>query len=261
MEYTGNKLAAELEAADMILIGLGEEFEQKKFLENLPEYAAHRQRLSELERDWLIPFLDGYYLKKYSKELFAAYQNLQKMIEGKNYFIISTAMNETIYECDCFQKEKIVTPCGGFRKLQCQNGCKESLVELPQEQKLMLEKCCEGEMAWEEWNPGVCSQCNEPLRPNNIYLEHYTEDGYLPDWERYLKWTQGTLNRKVAILELGVGLTYPSIIRWPFEKIAFFNQKSSFYRINATLYQMTEELQNKGVSVRKNAVEFLLEEA
>ena len=54
-------------------------------------------------------------------------------------------------------------------------------------------------------------------------------------------------------------LTYPSIIRWPFEKIAFYNQKAHFIRVNEKLYHMSEEIKDKGISVSKNAVQWLLE--
>jgi hypothetical protein len=54
-------------------------------------------------------------------------------------------------------------------------------------------------------------------------------------------------------------MNLPDVIRWPFEKIAFYNKKSSFFRINESLYQMTKELADKGVSIEKNAIEFLNE--
>jgi len=61
-------------------------------------------------------------------------------------------------------------------------------------------------------------------------------------------------------LELGVDLTYPSIIRWPFEKVAFYNQKAHFVRVNKRLYHMSEEIRDKGVSIAENAVQWLLKE-
>jgi NAD-dependent SIR2 family protein deacetylase len=105
-----------------------------------------------------------------------------------------------------------------------------------------------------------CPHCGEPLVFNNILCErNYVEEGYKPKWEEYKNWLQGTLNRKLCIIELGVGMNLPDVIRWPFEKIAFYNQKSSFFRVNETLYQMTDELADKGISIDMNAVKFLNE--
>ena len=78
-----------------------------------------------------------------------------------------------------------------------------------------------------------------------------------PMWDKYTKWLQGTLNRNVLILELGVGLKYPGVIRFPFEKAAYFNKKADFIRVHGRLYQMTEELGDKGISIARNAVAFL----
>ena len=92
---------------------------------------------------------------------------------------------------------------------------------------------------------------------NNIYAENYNEMGYLEQWKLYTKWLQGTLNRRVVILELGVGMKFPTVIRFPFEKIAFFNQKAEFYRIHEKLYQLTEDLKGKGQGISQNAIDCL----
>lgn len=92
---------------------------------------------------------------------------------------------------------------------------------------------------------------------NTIYAESYNEAGYIEQWQIYTKWLQGTLNRKLLVLELGVGMQFPSVIRWPFEKVAFFNNKASFVRVNERLYQLTAELASKGVGISQNAIEWI----
>ena len=76
-------------------------------------------------------------------------------------------------------------------------------------------------------------------------------------WNTYTKWLQGTLNRQVCMLELGVNMTFPSVIRFPFEKVAFFNKKAKLIRVNEKLYQLSEQIGDKGISVAANAVEFM----
>ena len=93
---------------------------------------------------------------------------------------------------------------------------------------------------------------------NNIYTEKYDENGYLGNWQIYTKWLQGTLNKKLCIIELGASMQFPQIIRFPFEKIAFYNQKAQFFRVHSKLYQLTEELKDKGTAIKENPVDFLL---
>lgn len=80
-----------------------------------------------------------------------------------------------------------------------------------------------------------------------------------PDWIRYTKWLQGTLNRDLLVLELGVGLQMPGIIRFPFEKVTFFNAKANMIRIHEHLHQIPEELSGKAASVAMNAPQFLMQ--
>ena len=81
--------------------------------------------------------------------------------------------------------------------------------------------------------------------------------GYLPQWQVYTRWLAGTLNKELLILELGVGFGTPTVIRWPFEKTAFFNQKSHMYRINERFSQISQEISGRAVPVSDNSVEFV----
>ncbi|MCR1840485.1 hypothetical protein [Murimonas intestini] len=105
----------------------------------------------------------------------------------------------------------------------------------------------------------IVAPCGSDMSGNVVTNEHYDESCYLPQWQNYLKWLQNTLNRKLCILELGVGFQYPSVIRWPFEKTGYLNKKADFIRVHSKFPQMSEELKDKGISVGENPVDFLLE--
>lgn len=76
-------------------------------------------------------------------------------------------------------------------------------------------------------------------------------------WEKYLHWLSFTLNQKLCILELGVGFKNPNVIRFPFEKTCYFNQKSRYIRVNETFPQLSKEIAERGVSIKRNPVAFL----
>ena len=103
------------------------------------------------------------------------------------------------------------------------------------------------------------SICKAPLTGNTLKAETYIEEGYLPRWKDYMKWQTGTINRSLVILELGEGFSTPTVMRWPFEKIIYFNQKSKLYRINENFYQLPKEAEERGVSVHENSVRWMLE--
>lgn len=208
--------------ADLVLVGIGLEFEKKR-------YACEERAIEAL-------------------------QELAVVLEGKNYFIISTCTNGIVSQID-FKKDRIVTPCGNMQMKQCQN-CKDTLAPLSEEDIIYLQNAIQKN---EEPTLTKCPVCGAPMVLNNVYATNYDENGYLQNWAIYKKWLQGTINKNVCIIELGVGLVFPSVIRWPFEKVAFYNQKAVFVRVNERLYHMSEELKDKGVSVAQNAIDWLLD--
>ena len=95
-----------------------------------------------------------------------------------------------------------------------------------------------------------------PLTGNTIKAETYIEEGYLPQWNNYTAWLAGTLNKRLVILELGVGFAVPTVIRWPFEKTAALNKKAHMYRIHGKFAQLSAEMGETAVSVPVNSVEY-----
>lgn len=237
--------------ADLVLVGLGREFEKERL--------------------------------KQEKEALQAVNKLAEILDKKNYYVVSVCTND-IAASSVLKGDRVVQPCGTIRQKQCPNRCEEGLLPLEEEEMGALEQklnepvilpraAADVQIPREilealqqtqaadlgELELGSCPKCGGKLVLNTVDTPNYDENGYLKDWNRYTKWLQGTINKKLCILELGVDLSYPSIIRWPFEKVAFYNQKSHFVRVNEKLYHMSEEIKDKGVSVPMNAVQWLLE--
>ncbi|MBD5461087.1 MAG: hypothetical protein HDR26_09140 [Lachnospiraceae bacterium] len=256
MEIFADDVVKLVRESEMVLIGIGEEFERKKILEHDREYC----RIIEVVRGegvmWAIPYINTLFLSRMQDEIVTALEHLRQMIKGKNYFIVSVCMNGFLQKAG-FKEDRIVEPCGGYSSVQCVDGCQGSVEKTNAGLLAQVEACCRGEMDWRKLQAPTCSSCGAPKIFNSLYADKYLEEGYLQNWAIYMKWLQGTLNRKLCVLELGVGLTYPSVIRWPFEKTAYFNKKAVFIRIHENLYQLTEELKEQGRYVRGNAVDLL----
>ena len=173
-------------------------------------------------------------------DLKAAYEALYDLIKEKDYYIVTTLTDGAVYEMP-FDKNRIVAPCGNIHWRQGSKACTKDI--------------------WEESEvpDDVCPHCKAPLTGNTIKAETYIEEGYLPRWKDYMKWQTGTINRSLVILELGEGFATPTVMRWPFEKIIYFNRKSRLYRINESFYQLPKEAEERGVSVHENSVRWMLE--
>ena len=192
-----------------------------------------------------------------------AYANLRKMLTGKDYFVVSLCMDDMVYT-SFLREENVVCPCGGLTLLQCSDARKDACAE---ELYPVSEMCAEAAVYLEkgQWKQAekmlpVCPKCGKPLTFNNIRTENYLEEGYLEQWAKYKTWLQTTVNRRLCIIELGVGMQFPSVIRWAFDKLAYYNHKAEFYRIHPTLYQHTKENGERGYSIKEHGLDFLLSE-
>ncbi len=265
----------EIAQSDMILVGIGEEFDSAGKLRTSREYIKGCESLKEAGLHWLIAAWNEFCAEKAGDcSVRESMEKLRRMLADKNYYMVSLSAGSEIMRCfgdggekgtgeAVFSGARLVMPCGSVLKKQCVRGCGEVLHDVTEEDRermrTVFEKLYRGEPAKEtDVLTGVCPECGSVLILNNVYAEKYNEKGYLDQWQRYMKWLQGTLNRELFILELGVGMRFPTVIRWPFEKAAFYNKKAYFCRVNEKLYQLTEELAEKGCGISQNAIDWLL---
>lgn len=252
-----NEILNRIKEADMVLVGLGEEFEDARTLSKQPEYERQREQLSA-DKAWLIPALNHCTLCKTESKVSDSLKKLSRLLQDKNYFIVSIPTNDFVWNAG-FDKIRVTAPCGGLLYRQCPDLCEKSLKPLNEAESEKLRRCA-SEGTWDKFDLGLCPDCGKPLVLNNIFANNYDEKGYLNQWERYTRWLQGTLNRKLLILELGVGMQFPTVVRWPFEKTVYYNQKSYMIRVHGHLYQLSQEIKERACSVPCNAIDWILSE-
>lgn len=254
------KIEEAIAKADLVLVGIGEEFACS--VQQMKAIPTYTDLIVQIEKDkerlnWLTPFLMKDYIEKYRNQpVEDAYEILNSLLQNKNYFIVTENMDGEIFHSS-LNSERIVEPCGNYKYLQCEDNCMKELLPADELAEEIIAACVNGEYPLEQVVQPVCAHCGKKLVFNNVKASVYEESEYLPMWNKYMKWLQGTLNKNLCILELGVGFRYPTIIRWPFEKIGFLNQKADFFRVHHSLYQLSEELSGKGISREENAVDFL----
>ena len=251
------EMLAAIEASDKVLIGIGHELEHPFFSSDAVnnEDASFYYKAALDNDDMTKCCING---KEYSidfSEYDKAYGLLKDVLKNKDYYIISLLMDDCIYR-HFSPEDNVVTPCGGFRLMQCTKN--------PEHNKLYnYSDFSEGIEALirkgEAIDKPICEECKEMLGFNNISVDNYLESGYIEKFAEYKKWLQSTVNRSLCIVELGVSMRYPQVIRFAFDKLCYYNQKSKFYRVNAGLYQHTAENSERGISVRENALKYILD--
>ena len=231
------KISDIIKQAEMILVGIGEEF--------TPDFPpALTEQGKEME-----PYLKSRYYQEIPDDhpVIRAYNRLRTLLGAKPYFVITMNTDDLIFR-SAIEPDLVVAPCGSLHKMQCG----EHILEAEAVRNAVLES---GDVS-----KAVCPRCGRPLQFHTVDIPGYMEEGYLKQWEKYTRWLSCTLNRKLCILELGVGFAHPQVVRWPFEKVAACNLKSDLIRVHSKFPQIGEGVSSRGVSVKASPVSFLLEE-
>ena len=257
--------------ADMVLLGIGEELQirEEDVIEKSPVYLAFAEELKclkEAENNFIKDSLYVYELEKQKQtalsERLQTYHKLWGFLKDKNYFIVTICRDDLIYLSE-FDSGRVVSPCGTRKLMKCGQGCSSEVLETEevflQLNHKLKQMYKEGGFVYDRIEQDIpkCRECGACMDMDFVGTAGYSEKGYEKNWKRYMMWLQGTLNKKICILELGAGFSYPTVIRWPFEKVAMLNNKACFVRVNEKLPQTAKEIKEKSFSVEMNSVAFI----
>lgn len=223
----------EIVDSDKLLIGIGCEWQQKIEV----DYSYLSGKKDGLMLDEIVAMNDIKMVGD-KEQLLVLYQKLKCIIKDKDYYIISLCDDDVIY--DIFEDgENVVTPCGGYRLLQCGQ-------HIMSRDEVMINN-----------GKPVCPVCGGDLSYNNIMNEKYMEESYLHKFEDYKRWLQSTINKKLVILELGADMKLPQVVRFAFDRLVKFNLKSKMYRVNKSICMVDASAEGRGVAVNCDSMELV----
>lgn len=242
MKFTENcyeKVIELIKEADKVIVGFGAEWSVPS-VETL--FHAQEQWKASLEFQkiymTMIPKEDGKVTDGIDR-IREGYQVIRELLKEKDYFLVTTNSDAFLYQ-QGFAEERIVAPCGDIRRLQCNEI---------------------GHEVWEfsaEDVSSVCPVCGKRGKLNVLQNIPYHESGYLEAWKAYQTWLQSTMNKKMVLLELGEGFQTPTVIRWPFEKLVFFQEKAILCCVHKSLSMVSEEIHKRAYSIAENSVDFVI---
>lgn len=241
-----DQLKALIDDAEVVLIGIGEEwtYSINDLLLN-PEFLTDLDKMKNIDNPQYVlgNLQKKYYEKFHSEELETAYKSLYQLLNKKDYFLVS--MNYDRYPLMAgFLPDKCVFPCGNLNLMQCNHNCQNSLMDAREEYEQFL-KVFRGELDGFEISNKTCPFCGEKIVYNTVEANNYCEGGYLEQWDKYMKFLQKTVNKKLCLIELGVSMRYPEVIRNAFEKTAFYNHKANLIRIHQSMIDVPETIQER----------------
>ncbi|RCW63145.1 Sir2 silent information regulator family NAD-dependent deacetylase [Saliterribacillus persicus] len=185
-------------------------------------------------------------LNRYEIGATKLYEDLVELVANKKYFIISTNV-ESQFEKAGFPSEKVFQIQGDYGYLQCEKGCHDKLYENESLVTTMINKTSRCQIP-SNLVPR-CPICGGPmdvnLRKNAFFVQ---DESWHASDNRYKKFLQESIGKKIVYIELGVGFNTPGIIRYPFERMTYHNERATLIRLNKDHPECFEENRGKTIS-------------
>lgn len=268
MKKTLNDIKKLIEQADCILIGAGaglstsaginyagEEF-KKEFAPFIKKYGftdlytASFYEFETEEEKWAyfakhIKFADT------GRKATPLYKNIYELVKNKSYFVITTNVDDQ-FEKAGFEKNKIFATQGSYSKLQCSEACHNKLYDDTELVNRMIEETDCNLKIPTNLVP-ICPVCKERMEVNLRKDAYFVQDeNWYKQSKAYEDFVNNAKDKKVILLELGVGFNTPIIIRFPFEQMTMQNKNWNLVRINKDNVITWNDIEEKSILIQED---------
>ena len=170
------------------------------------------------------------------------YRLLFNAVKGKDYFVITTNVDGQ-FEKSGFDKERIFAVQGDYAYLQCADGCHEKLYYNENLVREMVRRTKDCRIP-SELVPR-CPVCGGKMDVHVRKDRYFVQDNqWYASYERYEDYMEKACDENTLLLELGVGYNTPTIIRFPFERLAAQRKNITLARINRDYPEAQNQITN-----------------
>lgn len=158
------------------------------------------------------------------------YDNLLKLLEGKDYFVITTNVDHQFQKAG-FDKKRLFYTQGDYGLFQCAKPCHQKTYDNEDVIKRMIAEQMDMRIP-SELVP-KCPVCGGPMAMNLRSDETFVEDeGWHTASERYADFIRRQLNGKILFLDLGSGGNTPIVFKIPFIQWTMQNPNAIYATVN-----------------------------
>lgn len=175
------------------------------------------------------------------------YQDLLKLVKGKDYFVLTTNVDHCFQKAG-FDKKRLFYTQGDYGLFQCSEPCCQETFDNEGVIKAMMQQ--QRDMRIPSSLIPRCPRCGKPLTMNLRADDKFVEDeGWHIAAGRYSDFLRRHENMSILFLELGVGYNTPVIIKYPFWRMTVANQKATYACINFGESACPQEIEKRSICI------------
>ena len=187
------------------------------------------------------------YINRYQDAPKPVYDDLLKLVQDKDYFVITTNVDHCFQKAG-FDKKRLFYTQGDYGLFQCSEPCCQETFDNEAVIREMVKRQ-ENMKIPTELLP-TCPHCGKPLTMNLRSDNKFVEDeGWHRAAERYENFLRTRAGQKILFLEFGVGYNTPVIIKYPFWQMTAKNPKAIYACINQGQAVCPQEIERQSICI------------
>ena len=169
-------------------------------------------------------------VNRYERAPRPVYDDLLKLVEGKDYFVLTTNVDHQ-FQLSGFDKSRLFYTQGDYGLWQCSEPCCQRTYDNEETVRRMFES--QRDMKVPSELVPRCPVCGRPMTMNLRTDDAVVQDeGWYQARSRYQEFLGRHEGRRVLFWELGVGGNTPAIIKYPFWRMTAANPRAVYACVN-----------------------------
>ena len=187
------------------------------------------------------------FINRYMDAPKPVYENLLKLVQGKDYFVITTNVDHCFQKAG-FDKKRLFYTQGDYGLFQCSEPCCDETFDNEAAIREMVDR--QRNMRIPSELIPACPHCGRPMTLNLRSDDSFVEDeGWHRAAERYENFLRTRAGQRILFLELGVGYNTPVIIKYPFWQMTAKNPAAVYACINKGQAICPNEIENRSLCI------------
>ena len=265
-------MGAALEKAEAVLIGAGAglstaaglTYSGARFQKYFSDF-AQKYGIRDIYSGGFYPFetLEEYwawwsrhiFVNRYDVPAGKPYLDLLKLVQGKDYFVLTTNVDHQ-FQLAGFDKKRLFYTQGDYGLWQCSKACHDKTYDNEQAVRQMI--AAQRDMKIPSDLIPRCPVCGAPMTMNLRCDDTFVQDAlWYAAQQRYEDFLRAHAHSSILLMELGVGFNTPGIIKLPFWRMTAENPRATYACLNKGEAFCPDEISGRSICINRDMGETL----